>query len=166
VRPNPLELATVSLADLDSAATTSIVELCSDALQVDCGPLFGYLSSSTHLMATREGQLVGHACWTVRQLVPERTRPLRTAWVDAVVVAPAEQGQGIGTAVMRSLADRTSDFELRALGTERLGFFAGLGWERWLGPCPGVLHDAADSLMVLRTALSPRLDPAARISVE
>jgi GNAT superfamily N-acetyltransferase len=157
-------LSVVPLADLGPAGEAAIVRLCSEALATDCGSLFGFLSASTHVLADLDGLLVGHACWTMRQLQPSGVRPLRTAWVDAVTVAPAHQRRGIGRLVMRRLAALTADVELRALGTERMSFFEQLGWERWQGPTVRVLHDPLDTLMILRTASSPELDLTQRIS--
>jgi GNAT superfamily N-acetyltransferase len=151
-------LTVVPLAALGPARRTAIVRLCTDALAGDCNPLFDYLSATTHVLANIDRQLVAHACWTTRQLQPAGLQPLRTAWVDAVFVDPPHQQRGIGTLVMRRLADSTGDFELLALGTERMSVFAGLGWEPWNGPNTGVLHDPADTLMILRTTKSPQLD--------
>jgi aminoglycoside 2'-N-acetyltransferase I len=107
---------------------------------------------------------VGHACWTTRRLRPEGCPPIRTAWVDAVTIAPAYQRQGIGTAVMRRLAEETGGFQLRALGTEQMTFFERLGWERWHGPTEGVLHDPLDCLMVRPTVTTPALDTSGPIA--
>jgi GNAT superfamily N-acetyltransferase len=164
VRPDRPELASVPLASLSPATRASIVSLCTDALGADCSSLFGFLSDSTHVLATLDGRLVGHACWTTRRLMPAGLPPLRTAWVDAVVVDPAHQNAGVGTAVMLKVAELTEDFDLRALGTEQMAFFARLGWEQWRGPTPGVLHDPLDTLMILGTVTSPRLDTALAVS--
>jgi aminoglycoside 2'-N-acetyltransferase I len=157
-------LTVVPLAALGPARKAAIVRLCTDALAGDCEPLFDYLSATTHVLADFDGQLVAHACWTTRQLQPAGLPPLRTAWVDAVFVDPPHQHQSIGTLMMRRLAGLTADFELRALGTERMSFFARLRWEPWDGPNTGVLHDPADTLMILRTTTSPQLDTTVPIS--
>jgi aminoglycoside 2'-N-acetyltransferase I len=164
VTTDRLELNVVELEALSPARRSAIVAVCGDALRTDCAQLFDYLSRSTHVIATIDGRLVGHACWTSRQLAPGGLAPLRTAWVDAMVVAPDRQRLGVGTSVMRLLAERTEDFELRGLGTEQMGFFERIGWERWRGPTPGVHHDPLDSLMILRTTSTPALDLAGVIS--
>ena len=163
-RPGQPTLSVMPLADLGPAGEAAIVRLCSEALGTDCGSLFGFLSASTHVLADLDGRLVGHACWTTRQLKPSGVPALQTAWVDAVTVAPAHQRRGIGSLVMRRLADLTDGVELRALGTERMGFFEQLGWVRWQGPTVHVLHDPLDTLMILRTASSPEIDPTEQIS--
>jgi GNAT superfamily N-acetyltransferase len=164
VVPDRPALSVVALDAISPATRAAIVRLCTAALGVDCGPLFGYLSDSTHVLAELDGRLIGHACWTTRRLVPAGLPPLRTAWADAVVVGPAHQKAGVGTAVVCRLAELTEDFELRALGTEQIAFFARLGWERWQGPTSGVLHDPLDSLMTLRTATTPRMATTLPIS--
>ena len=164
MRPDPPELASLSLAALSPGTRASIVRLCTAALASDCSSLFGFLSDSTHVLATLDGRLIGHACWTTRRLVPADLPPLRTAWVDAVVVDPAHQNVSVGTCVMRRVAELTADYDLRALGTEQAAFFARLGWERWHGPTAGVLHDPLDSLMILGTETFPRLDTGMPIS--
>ena len=163
-RPTQPAVSVVSLADLGPAGEAAIVRLCSEALGTDCGSLFGFLSASTHVLANLDGLLVGHACWTTRQLKPSGVPALRTAWVDAVTVAPAHQRRGVGSMVMRRVEELTADFELRALGTERMSFFEQLGWRRWHGPTVHVLHDPLDTLMILRTASSPELDLTEQIS--
>ena len=163
ISPQPV-LAVVPLASLGPAGKAEIVGLCTDALGADCGSLFDYLKASTHVVANLDGRLVAHACWTTRRLRQAGMPPLRTAWVDAVSVAPPHQNRGLGTLVLRRLADMTADFELRGLGTERVGYFARLGWEPWVGPTAGVLHDPLDSLMILRTATSPQFDTTVPIS--
>ena len=155
-----LVLTVVPVAGLGPADKAAIVRLCSEALAVDCGNLFDLLSASTHVLAHLDGRLVGHACWTTRWLQPAGLPPLRAAWVDAVCVAPSLQNRGIGSEVMRRLADESAGFELGALGTERLSFYEHLGWEPWRGPSEGVLHDPLDALMILRTATAPPLDTA------
>jgi aminoglycoside 2'-N-acetyltransferase I len=166
VTSDRLELSVVPLEALSPAARSAIVAVCTDALRTDCGRLFDYLSSSTHVIATIDGRLVGHACWTTRRLAPDGQEPLRTAWVDAMVVAPDRQRLGVGTSVMRRLAERTESYELRGLGTEQMAFFERIGWERWRGPTPGVHHDPLDTLMILRTTATPALDLEEVISAD
>jgi hypothetical protein len=160
-----LALEVVDRSTLDEKGRAAIVELCSSALNVDCRDLFGFLpADSTHLRAILEGRLVGHACWSARSLAIPRHEPLRAAWVDTVVVVPELQSRGFGSSIMRSLDGLTATFDLRALGTEQMPFFARLGWERWEGPTLGVLHDPLDTLMVLRTVTTPALDLGSSIS--
>lgn len=143
------------LDHLGRARRAAIVALCGAALQADCGSLFGYLTGSMHVMARAQDRLVGHACWWPRWLEIDGFDRLRGAWVDAVVVAPDVQRSGIGTRVMTRLREEIGNFDIGALGTERMPFFERLGWERWTGDTDRVLHDPVDTLMILRTATTP-----------
>ena len=87
------------------------------------------LLDGLHVLAYDEGQLVGHAVVTTRWLQPDNLSLLKTAYVDAVATDPAYQGQGIGSSVMRHLASVIQDYELACLETERVYFYAQLGWE-------------------------------------
>lgn len=151
------------LDDLGVERRDAIVALCTASLQTDCGTLFGYLAGSIHVLARVDDRLVGHACWWPRWLQVRDSDRLRTAWVDAVVVAPDQQRRGIGSAVMTRLTDEIADFDLGGLGTERMAFFERLGWERWTGETDHVLHDPVDTLMILRTASTARIDTSAPI---
>ena len=163
--PDGLRLEVVHRSSLGADRHTAIIELCSDALKVDCRDLFGFLpADSRHVLATMDGRLIGHACWATRQFRVDDDEPLETAWIDTVVVAPKAQRLGVGSAVMRHVAELTAGIELRALGTEQMPFFERLGWERWLGSTAGVLHDPLDTLMVLRTKTTPPLDTARPIA--
>lgn len=138
--------------------------LCVAALGEDGASLFEYLSASTHVLARDGSKLVGHACWSTRWLQPTGGQPLRTAWVDAVVVDPFVQGRGIGTEVMLRVTGSILEYDLGGLGTERALFYERVGWEVWQGPTEGVLYDPNDSLLILRTPRTPALDLMAKIT--
>jgi aminoglycoside 2'-N-acetyltransferase I len=99
--------------DINEAERSAIVSLCTQAHQVDFGPLFSFLPpDGLHVLAYAEGQLVGHAVVTTRWLQPANLPLLKTAYVDAVATNPAYQRQGIGIAVMTHLASVIQDYEL------------------------------------------------------
>jgi GNAT superfamily N-acetyltransferase len=133
------------------------------------------VDSGDHVLARLEGRLVGHAVWGTRWLQPEGSEPLRTAYVDAVASDPDLWGRGVGSAVMRRLAEETAGYQLRGLGTDRPAFYERLGWERWLGP-KGVRHPEGtrqgvdlmpeEIVLVLRTPSTPRLDLRSLLTVE
>ncbi len=116
------------------------------------------------MLAYREQELIGHAVTTTRWLQPEGLPLLRTAYIDAVATLPAYQGQGIGSTLMRHLATVLSDFEMACLQTERVSFYARVGWEVWRGPLAGrratELLPTPDQqgVMILRLAHTPPLD--------
>ena len=154
-------LSTVALPDLTAAQREAIVRLCTAAHGVDFGPLFDFLRDSTHVLARLGDEIVGHACWSARGVQPAGLPRLRAAFVDAVATAPEHQGRGIGSAVMRRLAEEVAAWDLGALGTERVWFYERLGWERWRGPLDGLPDDPSDVVMILRTPRTPPLDTAA-----
>jgi aminoglycoside 2'-N-acetyltransferase I len=160
--------------DLDADTRASIIHVCRIAHQEDdFQHLFSYiLSGGIHVLAYRDQELVGHAVATTRWLQPEGLPLLRTAYVDAVATLPAYQGQGIGSALMRHLAAVIADFEIGCLETERVSFYARLGWELWRGPLAGrraaelLPTPDQEGIMILRLARTPPLDLDSLLVIE
>ena len=159
--------------DLNEAECSAIVSLCTEAHQTDFGPLFTFLPpDGLHVLAYSEARLVGHAVVTTRWLQPDTLPLLKTAYVDAVATNPAYQGQGIGSSVMRHLASVIQDYDLACLETERVSFYAQLGWEEWRGPLAGrkgtELLPTPDQkgIMILRLASTPPLNLDGSLTVE
>ena len=160
--------------DLNADTRASIIHVCRTAHQKDDFiHLFSYIpSDGIHVFAYREQELVSHAVVTTRWLQPEGLPMLRTAYVDAVATLPAYQGQGIGSTVMRHLATIISDFEIACLETDRVSFYAQLGWEAWRGPLAGrrasELLPTPDQkgIMILRLARTPPLDLDSMLVIE
>jgi len=92
--------------DLDEATRATIVHVCIAAhANTEFQQLFALLpADGLHVLGYAQAQLVSHAVATTRWLQPEGLALLKTAYVDAVSTAPAFQGQGFGSAVMRHLA--------------------------------------------------------------
>src|SRR6266487_526240 len=160
--------------ELNAETRASIIHVCRTAHQKDdFTHLFSYIpSGGIHVLAYREQELVSHAVATTRWLQPEGLPLLRTAYVDAVATLPAYQGQGIGSSVMRHLASLLSDFEIACLETDRVSFYARLGWEEWRGPLAGrtatELLPTPDQkgIMILRLARTPALDIHGLLTIE
>jgi aminoglycoside 2'-N-acetyltransferase I len=160
--------------DLSAATRASIIHVCIMAHQEeDFNNLFSYIpSGGLHVLAYRGQELVSHAVVTTRWLQPEGLPILRTAYVDAVATLPAYQGQGIGSMLMRHLASLLSDFEIACLETDRVSFYARLGWEEWRGPLAGrratELLPTPDQkgIMILRLARTPALDVDGSLTIE
>ena len=160
--------------ELNAETRASIIHVCRTAHQEDdFTHLFSYIpSGGIHVLAYREHEVVGHAVATTRWLQPEGLPLLRTAYVDAVATLPAYQGQGIASTVMRHLATVIADYELACLDTERVSFYARLGWEVWRGPLAGrratELLPTPDEkgVMILRLARTPPLDVESLLLVE
>ncbi len=152
--------------ELNAETRASIIHVCRTAHQEDeFTHLFSYIpSGGIHVLAYREQEVVSHAVATTRWLQPEGLPLLRTAYIDAVATLPAYQGQGIGSTLMRHLATVLSDFEMACLQTERVSFYARVGWEVWRGPLAGrratELLPTPDQqgVMILRLAHTPPLD--------
>lgn len=124
-----------------------------------------------HVMAVDGGELLAHASLVERTL-HVADKAMRAGYVEAVAVAPTQQGRGLGTAVMVPIGELIHDrFELGALGTGAHGFYERLGWERWQGPAyvrhPDRIErtpEEDDGIMVLRTSATPSLDLTAPIA--
>jgi aminoglycoside 2'-N-acetyltransferase I len=160
--------------ELNAETRASIIHVCRTASQKDDFiHLFSYIpSGGIHVLACREQELVGHAVATTRWLQPKGLPLLHTAYIDAVATLPAYQGQGIGSTLMRHLATVIADFEIACLATERVSFYARLGWEVWRGPLAGrratELLPTPDEqgIMILRLARTPPLDVESLLVVE
>lgn len=167
-------VTSASTEELTADTRASIIHVCRTAsLKDDFIHLFSYIpSGGIHVLAYREQELVSHAVATTRWLQPEGLPLLRTAYIDAVATLPAYQGQGIASTVMRHLATVIADFELACLATERVSFYARLGWEEWRGPLAGrratelLPTPEEEGIMILRLARTPPLDIDSLLVVE
>ena len=169
-----LHIITKRTADLDEAARQAIVTMCTEAHQHDFGPLFTFLPpDGLHVIGYLENELVGHAVITTRWLQPAGLPILRTAYVDAVATSPAHQGRGVGSAIMRHLAEAASrDYDIACLETDRHSFYTRLGWELWRGPLAGRGGDGLvptpdqTGIMILRLPKTPPLNLDGLLTIE
>jgi len=166
-----LSLLVVPADGLAAEWRGAIIALCTQAFEEDFADLFALLPHTTHVLALRQGVLVGHACWVTRWLQPDGLAPLRTAYVEAVAVAPARQRRGIGSVVMRRLAAAIARYEVGALSPTYSAFYEGLGWTPWHGPTAirtthGLVATPEDEIMILRTPSTPALDVGVCITAE
>ena len=160
--------------DLDAATRASIIRVCIAAHQEqDFKNLFTYIpSDALHFLAYQGQELVSHAVVTTRWLQPEGLPVLRTAYVDAVATLPAYQGQGLGSSVMQHLASGIADYEIACLETDKVSFYARLGWQEWRGPLAGrkgaELMPTPDQkgIMVLALANTPALDLNGSLTID
>jgi aminoglycoside 2'-N-acetyltransferase I len=167
-------LRTLRTRELDEAARSAVVRLCIDAHQEeDFRNLFSYLPpDGLHVLAELGEELVGHAVVTTRWLQPLEGPLLRTAYVDAVAISPAQQRQGVGSAMMSHLAAAVIDFDVACLESDRVSFYARLGWEEWRGPLAGRSDDGLiptpdqKGVMILRLPRTPELDPDTLLTIE
>jgi aminoglycoside 2'-N-acetyltransferase I len=127
----------------------------------------------THFIAEDDHRILGHAS-VVERDIRVAGEPLRTGYVEAVATHPAHQRHGIGTALMRSVADHIyARYELGVLGTGSQSFYERLGWEIWRGSSfvrtehgDERTADEDGYILVLRTPSTPELDLDAAISCE
>src|SRR3954471_10840917 len=86
-----------------------------------------------HFLGELDGALVAHAA-VVDGTLFVAGQPIRTGYVEAVAVAPKQQGLGHGTALMRAVNEHIDErYELGALGTGSRHFYERLGWQIWRG---------------------------------
>lgn len=161
-----IEIIAKHTEELNAATRASIIDLCIRAHQAeDFQHLFTYIpSGGIHFLAYRAQEIVSHAVVTTRWLQPEGQPLLKTAYVDAVATLPAYQGQGIGSALMRNLALGIVDYKIGCLETDRVSFYAHVGWETWRGPLFGrkgtelLPTPEQKGIMILRLVCTPLLD--------
>jgi aminoglycoside 2'-N-acetyltransferase I len=118
-----------------------------------------------HVVLRDGDSFISHAAVVERQLVAD-DRPLHTGYVEGVATRSQSQGQGHGSRVMNAVGQIISGgFEMGALGTGRIHFYARLGWELWQGPTsvsaptgPQRTPEEDGSVMVLRTEATRDLD--------
>lgn len=169
-----LAVRTLRTRELDEELRAAVVRLCLDAHgEEDFRNLFSYLPpDGLHVLGRVGEHLVGHAVVTTRWLEHRDLPLLRTAYVDAVATAPAHQGQGVGSAVMRHLASAVGDHDVACLETERVAFYRRLGWEEWRGPLAGLTAEGLiptpdqKGVMILRLPRTPELDPDGPLTIE
>lgn len=162
-----LQLRTAPTADLDPAEVTALRALLDAAFDHDFSDTdWSHALGGLHVLATRDGELVGHAAVVGRQL-GVGGRPLRTGYVEAVAVAAEARRQGVAGAVMTEVERLVAGgCELGALAASEAGsaLYAGRGWTSWQGRLlhltPDGVADGDDSLVYVRSTPSTpgRLD--------
>lgn len=169
-----MNIVVAKTEEIDAGMREQVIRLC---IAAHNEPSFTYLfewvpAGGLHVMATLNGEVVGHAMATTRWLQPEGLPMLRTAYVDAVSTAPALQGQGIGSAVMRYLIEQLAGYEVACLETDRPAFYERLGWQRWRGRKAGrdgerlVMTPDEQIVMVYALVQTPALNLADLLTIE
>ena len=168
------DLTVMDTDDLAPPVREELIRLCVAAFQEDdFANLFVYFPTGRrHFLAHLGERLIGHAVVTTRWLQPEGTRVLRTAYVDAVAIAPEVQRLGYGTQLMAYLGHEIRDYELGCLATRSPGFYGRMGWEVWRGSQAG--RDETGPFptpdqrgtMILRLASTPVLDLDGLLTIE
>jgi aminoglycoside 2'-N-acetyltransferase I len=124
-----------------------------------------------HVVASADGEPVGHASVVVRQLIAGELT-LRTGYVEAVATAATWRRQGVASAVMTEIERLiVGGFELGALASSEqgVGLYTARGWQPWTGPTAaltvgGVVATPGQGAIVLPTPHTPAgLDPTTRL---
>jgi aminoglycoside 2'-N-acetyltransferase I len=178
IDPDRLRLRRLSTAELTSSETTAIRALMDVAFLTDDEQRFSdddwrHALGGVHFVLELDGEIVAHAAVVERE-IRVGDQAFRTGYVEAVATDPARQGVGLGSIVMTDVTEYIRErFDLGALGTGRQSFYGRLGWRTWAGPSSvravdgdQPTPDEDGSIMVLSTATTPPLDPAAPISCE
>jgi aminoglycoside 2'-N-acetyltransferase I len=127
--------------------------------------------AGVHVVATADGEPVGHASVVVRRLIAG-DRTLRTGYVEAVGTAVTWRRRGVASAVMTEIERLIAGgFELGALAASEqgVGLYTARGWQPWTGPTAsltpdGVVETPDQGVFVLPTPHTPAgLDPTNRL---
>lgn len=171
-------LRRIPTADLSLSQRTEIRALLERAFADDADGFtdedWAHALGGTHVVLVDGDRTVGHAAVVDRD-IRIGGRALRTAYVEAVAVEPVRQRAGLGTAVMREVADLVREsYDLGVLDSGSPAFYERLGWRVWPGPS-GVRGDGGQvtptpgedgGILVLSTETTPPLDDDAPITCE
>lgn len=173
-----LRVVTAQTDQLEPGRMGELTALCEAAFGEPFAPVWERVGPGLHVMAQSGGRLVAHAMIVDRPLYLENETDvsLDAGYVENVATSPDFERRGAASAVMAEVARILDEaYELGALATERIGFYARLGWEPWAGPTwvrladgqrvRSLVHDG--QIMFLRTSRTPRgLDPVGAIAVD
>lgn len=168
---------TVLVAPTESLSDVLRADIIAVCIAAHNEPEFTHLftwvpTGGLHVVAQRDGRVHGHAMVTARRVQPAGLPELNTAYVDAVSVSPQQQGHGIGSAVMRALAQAITSFDIACLETDRPGFYERLDWQVWRGPKAGrgpdglIMTPAEQTVMILKLDRTPVLDLDSLLTIE
>ena len=166
-----LQLRTLPTADLTGAGRARLRAFLDAAFPHFTDEGWSHCLGGVHVLATRDGELAGHASVVGRQLIAGG-RTLRTGYVEAVATGAAHRRQGVGTAVMAEVERLvTGGSELGALSASADGaaLYTARGWLPWTGPTAaltpdGVVGTDPERIFVLPTPEGPDpLDTTGRL---
>lgn len=164
----PPTLRTVPTADLDPGELRGLRAFLDGAFPDGFSDMhWSHARGGLHVLATRDGEVLGHAAVVGRQLLLGEAT-LRTGYVEAVAVAATARRQGIASAVMTEverLVRGGSELGALAASVDGTGLYEARGWTRWRGPLCALTPDGrtegdASRVFVLPTPETPGpLDP-------
>jgi aminoglycoside 2'-N-acetyltransferase I len=158
-------LGSASSDTLDSSFLHELRVLLDTAFSDFTDEDWAHALGGVHVWLIGSGGLISHASVVERTLVCSGQR-LRVGYVEAVATVAVHRRKGHGATVMKRIGDLIRErYALGALSTGSHAFYETLGWERWRGPTfvdgPRGRERTPDddgSIMILRTAGSPRFD--------
>ena len=167
-------VAVLSSAEMSGELVTDIRQLLAQAFdgrfsQEDWEHTLGRV----HVVVSDAVAVVSHAA-VVPRILEVAHRPFDAGYVEGVVTAPGQQGQGLASLAMARVSTLIrGSFAMGGLSTSRHGFYERLGWERWRGPT--FVRDGSeelrteeddDGVMVLRFGVSRDIDLTGSLSCE
>ncbi len=167
-----IKFRVVAGKDLTPEEREGVIALCNLAYDEDMGSIIDQFVDPVHVLGFYQGILVCHALWITRYLQQEGSRPLRTAYVEAVATHPKYRCRGFASAIMKRVIEEIQGFDIAGLAPFSVGYYARLGWELWRGTMyerkdTGLVASPPDEhVMVYRLSKTPDLDLDAPISVE
>ncbi len=123
---------------------------------------------------------MGHAMVVTRWLQAGKEPALRTVYVEMVATAPEYRKGGVGSDVMKRVAQAAAveEYELAALCIGDTGLYVHPDWEYWRGPLfirtrdlpenetPALIPTPEERVMILRFPFTPPLDLDQTLSAE
>lgn len=149
-----------------------IIRFCTEVYEEDFSDFFEIMPGTTHLLGRIDERLVSHLAWVTRWLQPTGVRLLETAYIEAVATAPAYQGRGYASLLLREVVERIQRFDIGALSPSDAKFYERLGWELWRGrlgirTLQGIESTPEDEeVMIMRLGKTPELDLKAFLTAE
>jgi aminoglycoside 2'-N-acetyltransferase I len=128
-----IQIKTLEREQINRQQWYEIVDLCSEAFEVDYAPFLDAFGPTTHVIGIIDSTIVTHALWLPRTLRVGKDVDARSAYVEAVATRPAYKRRGFATAVMQVLQSRLRAYDFGALATSVPAFYEALGWRQWIG---------------------------------
>jgi aminoglycoside 2'-N-acetyltransferase I len=132
---DPITIKVIEDREIDADLLAESKTLCFSAFgdsfnESDWKHTFGGI----RVLLFQGAQLLGHAA-IVPRCIHIENEEIDAGYVEAVAVRLEQQRQGLGSKVMREVADALFDeFDLGVLSTGKHSFYARFGWELWAGP--------------------------------
>lgn len=168
-----LQLLTVPAHALTPAQLEDVIALCSDVFNLDYRYYMNLCPDRVHVLAYADGRLVGHALWLDRRMRIGGGPRQIAAYIEGVATQPDYRGRGIGSAMMRRVAEEIAGYDFGALSPARPAWYERLGWVRWRGPLlierDGVIEETTDPdelVLIYRTPHTGELDLTATLTGE